>query len=109
MKRQDIFDAVTMIYNACELNFVKEEVAIRPELAGLKLFEEPIMKIGSVEDGLFEKYNTPEKMAKIMEAYVEPTIEYSTKEATNKDVIATVNVTEGTVMEVVDDDIVEKT
>ena len=38
MKRQDIFDAVTNIYNTCEWNFVKEEVAIRPELAGLKLF-----------------------------------------------------------------------
>ena len=59
MKRQDIFDAITNIYNTCELNFVKEEAAIRPELAGLRLFEEPIMKFGSVSDELFEKYKEP--------------------------------------------------
>ena len=59
MERQNIYDAITNIYNTCELNYVKEEAAIRPELAGLKLFEEPIMKFGSVDDELFEKYKEP--------------------------------------------------
>ena len=40
-----------------------------------------------------------EKMAKIMASYVEPTIQYSTEETTDGEVIATVNVTEGTVIE----------
>ena len=59
MKRQDIFEAITNIYNTCELNFVKEEAAIRPEFAGLKLFEEPLVKFGSAKDELFQEFKEP--------------------------------------------------
>ena len=59
MERQEILSAITNIYNTCELVYVKEEVAISPELAGLKLFEEPLVKFGSVDDELFEKYKEP--------------------------------------------------
>ena len=59
MERQVILNAIKDIFNACELNYVKEEVAISPELAGLKLFEEPLVKFGSVKDELFRKYKEP--------------------------------------------------
>ena len=59
MERNKIHQAISEIFNACELNFVKEEVAIHPSLSGLKLFEEPLVKFGSVKDELFEKYKEP--------------------------------------------------
>lgn len=59
MERQQILDAIEKIFDACELNYVKEEVAITPELSGLKLFEKPLVKFGSVEDELFEEFKNP--------------------------------------------------
>ena len=53
MERKAIYQAITEIFNTCELNYVKEEAAITPSLAGLKLFEEPLVKFGSLKDDLF--------------------------------------------------------
>ena len=38
MERKEIYQAVAEIFAACELNYVKEEVAIQPSLSGLKIF-----------------------------------------------------------------------
>ena len=59
MERKEIYQTIKDIFNACELNYVKEEVAIKPSLAGLQLFEEPLVKFGSVKDELFQKYKEP--------------------------------------------------
>ena len=59
MERKEIYQTITEIFNTCELNYVKEEAAITPSLAGLKLFEEPLVKFGSVKDELFQKYKEP--------------------------------------------------
>ena len=56
MERKEIYQAVTEIFAACELNYVKEEVVIQPSLSGLKMFEEPLVKFGSATDELFQKF-----------------------------------------------------
>lgn len=52
--------------------------------------------VSGYEFRLFEDLSEEYEMEKIMKAYVEPTISYSTTDITNKDVTATVKVTEGT-------------
>ena len=56
MERKEIYQAVAELFAACELNYVKEDVAIHPSLSGLKMFEEPLVKFGSATDELFQKY-----------------------------------------------------
>ena len=56
MERSTIYQTITEIFESCELNYVKEEVAIEPSLSGLKMFEEPLVKFGSVTDELFQEY-----------------------------------------------------
>ena len=59
MERQQILNEIMEIYNTYEGNYVSEDKAISPELVGLKMFEEPLVKFGSVKDALFEKYKEP--------------------------------------------------
>ena len=59
MERERILNQIKELFHSCELNYVAEEKAITPELAGLKIFEEPLVKFGSAKDELFEKFKEP--------------------------------------------------
>lgn len=59
MEREVILNQIRNLFHACELNYVSEEKAITPELAGLKMFEEPLVKFGSAKDELFQKFKEP--------------------------------------------------
>ena len=41
------------------LNYVSEEDAIRPELAGLRIYDEPIFAVGAADDPLFVELRSP--------------------------------------------------
>ena len=39
----------------CPFNYVPEEDAIRPELAGMQIYDEPLFGVADVNDPLFEE------------------------------------------------------
>jgi epoxyqueuosine reductase QueG len=54
-----ILDSIIKIYNESSTNCISPEKAICPEIAGVKFFEEPLVKFGSARDELFEKFKEP--------------------------------------------------
>lgn len=51
-------DAAAFIESS-QFNYVSEEDAIRPELAGLRIFDEPLIAAGAADDPLFEQLRAP--------------------------------------------------
>ncbi|MCL1978747.1 MAG: 4Fe-4S binding protein [Methanomassiliicoccaceae archaeon] len=60
MKKEDIIaDAAEFTQNS-SFNYVAEDAAIRPDLAGMKLFNPPIFAFGSADDELYSRYRSPD-------------------------------------------------
>lgn len=54
LSKSEIEKQVTLAFEKCEGNIISEEEAICPEVAGLQMFEAPLVGIGSAEDELYE-------------------------------------------------------
>lgn len=59
MKRQTLTEAVNRLYENCAANIVTAEDAISPDLAGLRLYDRPVIGIGSADDALFTDFQKP--------------------------------------------------
>ncbi len=59
MNRNELTELIRALYSADKANFVRPEDAIRPELAGMKIFDEPLCGIGAADDALFAEYKKP--------------------------------------------------
>jgi len=60
MDRTDIMKAVLRLYEESPDNRVSEADAICPEVAGLKMYDSPLVGVASAQDSLFEEYKKPE-------------------------------------------------
>ena len=59
LNKREIEKLVLKVYTESCGNYIAEEVALSPEFAGVKMFEEPIVGFGSAADDLFEEYLKP--------------------------------------------------
>ena len=59
MEKQQVIQAAERLFPICAGNQVAEEVAISAELAGLTIFEAPLVGIGSAQDPLFQTFLDP--------------------------------------------------
>lgn len=60
MERNEILQVIEKLWRESPENRLAEEVALRPELAGMQIFEAPLVGFGSAADPLFEEYKKPE-------------------------------------------------
>ena len=60
MDKNGLLREIRALYEECPGNTVSEAQALCPEVMGEKLFEAPILGIGSAEDALFTEYKKPE-------------------------------------------------
>lgn len=60
MERKEILQAVASILEELPQNRLSEQVALRSELAGMQIFDAPLVKFGAAEDPLFPEYKKPE-------------------------------------------------
>lgn len=58
MDRKTVEEGVRHIFYSLEENYVKAEDALAPELAGVRLFDEPIIGIANAKDELFLKFKS---------------------------------------------------
>ena len=56
MNKLNLENAIKEYVQNDSLNFVSKELALRPELAGMKIFDEPIFGYASVDDSLFLEF-----------------------------------------------------
>lgn len=54
LSKNEIEKQVTLTFEKCAGNIISEEEAICPEVAGLQMFEAPLVGIGSAKDELYE-------------------------------------------------------
>jgi len=59
MEKQQINLAAEQLFRSCEGNYVTEEAAITKDLAGLAIFEAPLVGVGSAQDPLFRQFLDP--------------------------------------------------
>ena len=50
MNKQSIINAVNALFAENDKNVIGRDAAIRPDLAGVKLFEQPLIEFGSAAD-----------------------------------------------------------
>ena len=60
MNRVDIMEAILKLYEESPENRISADVAITPELAGLKMYDAPLVGVASAQDQLFDEYLRPE-------------------------------------------------
>ena len=60
MDKNGLLREIRALYEECPGNTVSEAQALCPEVMGEKLFEAPLLGIGSAEDALFTEYKKPE-------------------------------------------------
>lgn len=60
MERNDILQMINKLWAESAENRLSEELALRPELAGMQIYEAPLVGFGSAADPLFEEYKKPE-------------------------------------------------
>ncbi len=56
LDKRYITENVIRIFQACPGNTIPEEIAICPEVAGIQMYEEPLIGVASAEDPLFQEY-----------------------------------------------------
>ena len=54
MNKQEIVKLATSFMGTSTDNYLKKEIAISEDLAGMKIFEDPILAFGDAEDDYFE-------------------------------------------------------
>jgi hypothetical protein len=52
-------EALAAYVNTAPGNYVDGKIALRPELAGMRIFDEPIFGFGGAEDPLFDELKKP--------------------------------------------------
>ena len=60
MTKQNIINKISSFVKESESNFVSKEKALSPNLAGMKIFDTPLVAFGSATDALFLKMKAPE-------------------------------------------------
>lgn len=60
MDRQELIAGVIEFTQESPANYVSVQNAIHPSLAGMKMFEPPILCIGSADDELYAKFKSPD-------------------------------------------------
>jgi len=60
MERNELLQAVDTLWRQIPENCLAEQDALRPELAGMKLFDAPLVGFGAAEDSLFQDFKKPE-------------------------------------------------
>ncbi len=58
LEKNFVADNVSRIYKECPGNIISEQIAICPEVAGIQMFEEPLIGVASAEDPLFKEYKS---------------------------------------------------
>jgi len=56
MTREDIIAIADQFVSDSQGNYVSDEAAIEPGIAGMKIYESPIFAFGAADDGLYEAY-----------------------------------------------------
>ena len=56
LEKDFVSENVVRIYEECPGNVIAEKDAICPEVAGIQMFEPPIIGMASAKDSLFEEY-----------------------------------------------------
>lgn len=56
MNKQSIINAVNALFAENDKNVIGRDAAIRPDLAGVKLFEQPLIGFDSAADALFSAF-----------------------------------------------------
>lgn len=60
MNKTAICTAVSHFVETSEYNHVAQEIAISPQVAGIKMFEEPVLAFGSADDPYFNELKNPD-------------------------------------------------
>jgi epoxyqueuosine reductase QueG len=60
MEKNNFENAVREFINSAPGNYIPAEIAIRPELAGMKIFDDPLFGYAAADDPLFEELKKPE-------------------------------------------------
>lgn len=56
LKKEEFMEAVVRIFHECPGNIISDRIAICSEIAGIEMFEEPLVGIGSAKDPLYETF-----------------------------------------------------
>ena len=59
MTRNEIIESAVKLTQDHPGNYISEEIALKPEYAGVKMFDDPIFGFGSADDGIYMKYKSP--------------------------------------------------
>lgn len=59
MNKSELAAIVREIWLDHPKNHIRAEDAIRPELAGMRIYDEPLIGIGAADDALFDEYKNP--------------------------------------------------
>ena len=59
MTREQLNDLIRQVFAACPGNAIAPEVALQPDLAGARIFEEPLLGVASAEDPLYARLTEP--------------------------------------------------
>ncbi len=62
--KEEFINKAIDYFNSLDINYVKEEHALRADLIGLKIFDEPIFAIGDAKDPLFQKLKDDKVVSK---------------------------------------------
>jgi epoxyqueuosine reductase QueG len=60
MKKHDFENLLRDFVNSAPLNYVAKEIALKPELAGMRIFDEPIFGYAAADDPMFAEQKKPE-------------------------------------------------
>lgn len=58
--KNDLLDAAVRFTDGSPLNYVAEDVALRPDLVGFRMYEAPILAVADASDPLFRELQAPE-------------------------------------------------
>jgi len=58
MKKDDIINKAIDFTNNSALNYISKEAALKPEYAGIKIFDDPIFAFGSADDDIFNRFKS---------------------------------------------------
>ena len=60
MTKEQILAEISRLFEEDAANFITAEAAIRPDLAGMRIYDAPIVGFGAADDALFEEFRRPE-------------------------------------------------
>ncbi|MDL2280532.1 4Fe-4S binding protein [Selenomonadales bacterium OttesenSCG-928-I06] len=60
MNKEQITNIATKFVQTTQLNYISKEFALRSDLVGMKIYEDPILNIGSAQDPFFNYLKSPQ-------------------------------------------------